>query len=131
MGNKIPVQNTLETDRGELRELLGQGCAACGITIAEGSIGKDHAHMPVPCPPGIAASKTVPYLKGRSSRLLQEEYEELRKRYRGQRLWARGYFCVAAGSVTKEMTQEYIANQFKGEGEEGSSFKAEGDGFQP
>jgi putative transposase len=58
-----------------LRELLRQGCTARGITIAEGRIGKDHARMPVPCPPGIAVSKIVPYLKGRSSRLLQEEYE--------------------------------------------------------
>jgi putative transposase len=80
-----------------LRELLSQGCAARGITIVEGSIGKDHVHILVSCPPGIAASKTVPYLKGCSPRLLQEEYEELRKRYRGQHLWGRGYFCVTAG----------------------------------
>jgi putative transposase len=113
-----------------LRELLRQGCTARGITIVEGSIGKDHVHMLISCPPGIAASKIVQYLKGRSSRLIQEEYEELRKRYRGQHLWARGYFCVTAGSVTKEMIQEYIANQFKREGEEGSNFKVEGDGFQ-
>jgi putative transposase len=96
-----------------LRELLRQGCTARGITIVEGSIGKDHVHMLISCPPSIAVSKIVQYLKGRSSRLLQEEYEELRKRYWGQHLWARGYFCVTAGSVTKEMIQEYIANQFK------------------
>jgi putative transposase len=125
MGNKILTKRIGE----RLRELLRQGCAARGITIVEGSIGKEHVHMLISCPPSIAASKIVPYLKGRSSRLLQEEYEELKKRYWGQRLWARGYFCVTAGSVTKEMIQEYIANQFKREGE--SSFKVEGDGFQP
>ena len=113
-----------------LRELLRQGCTARGITIVEGSIGKDHVHMLISSPPSIAVSKIVQYLKGRSSRLLQEEYEELRKRYWGQHLWARGYFCVTVGSVTKEMIQEYIANQFKKEGEGESNFKVEGDEFQ-
>jgi putative transposase len=113
-----------------LGELLRQGCTARGITIAEGSIGKDHARMPVSCPPSIAVSKIVQCLKGCPSRLLQEEYGELRKRYCGQRLWARGYFCVTAGSVTKEMIQEYRANQFRKEGEGENNFKAEGDEFQ-
>jgi hypothetical protein len=70
-----------------------------GITIVEGS-------MLISCPPSIAVSKIAPYLKGRSSRLLQEEYEELRKKYWGQHIWARGYFCVSAGSVMKEMREE-------------------------
>jgi putative transposase len=68
---------TLTKRIGErLRELLRQGCTARGITIVEGSIGQDHVHMLISCPPSIAVSKIVQYLKGRSSRLLQEEYEE-------------------------------------------------------
>jgi hypothetical protein len=43
---------------------------------------------------------------------------------------ARIFLCDRRG-VTKEMIQEYIANKFKREGEEGSNFKAEGNGFQP
>ena len=113
-----------------LRELLRQGCTARGITIVEGSIGKEHARRLISCPPSIAVSKIVQYLKGRLSRLLQEAYEELRKRYWGQHLWARGYFCVAVGSVTKEMIQDYRANQCKEEGEGESNFKGEGDEFQ-
>jgi putative transposase len=50
-------------------------------------------------------------LKGRSSRLLQEEFEELRKRYWGQHLWAVGYFCRTVGAVTEEMIKDYIENQ--------------------
>jgi putative transposase len=69
-----------------LRELLQQGCTARGITIIEGSIGKDHVHMLISCPSSIAVSKIVQYLKGCTSRLLQEGYEELRKRYWGQYL---------------------------------------------
>ena len=86
--------------------------------------------MLISCPPSIAVSKIVPYLKGHSSRLLQEAYEELRQRYWGQHVWARGYFCVSVGGVTNEMIQEYRANQCKQEGEGESNCKGEGDEFQ-
>ena len=94
-----------------LREVLRQGCEAHGMTIVRGSIGKDHVHMLVSCPPTLAPSKIVQLLKGRSSKLMQEEFEELRKRYWGQHLWARGYFCRTVGVVTEEMVKEYIENQ--------------------
>ena len=96
-----------------LRELLIQGCTARGITIVEGTIGKDHVHMLLTCPPDIAPAKIMQYLKGRSSRLIQDEFPELKKKYWGQHLWARGYFCASVGSVTKETVQNYISNQFE------------------
>jgi putative transposase len=52
-------------------------------------------------------------LKGRSSRLIRDEFPELKKRYWGQHLRARGYFCATAGSVTQEMIREYIEQQFE------------------
>ena len=94
-----------------LRELIRQGCEARNITIVRGSIGKDHVHMLISCPPSLAPSKIVQYLKGRASRLLQDEYPELKKRYWGQHLWGRGYFCATVGSVTEETIKRYIENQ--------------------
>ena len=47
------------------------------------------------------------------------EFPELRKRYWGQHLWARGYFAVSVGNVTAKMIQEYIEHHFEGqEGED-------------
>ena len=94
-----------------LRELIRQGCEARKITIISGNIGKDHIHILLSCPPSLAPSKIVQYLKGRSSRLLQEEFPELKKRYWGQHLWGRGYYCATVGSVTEEMIRNYIENQ--------------------
>jgi putative transposase len=94
-----------------LRELIRQGCEARGITIVSGNIRRDHIHLLLSCPPSIAPSKVVQYLKGRSSRLLQEEFPALKKRYWGQHLWSRGYFCATVGSVTEEMIRQYIENQ--------------------
>nr|WP_295973688.1 IS200/IS605 family transposase [uncultured Bacillus sp.] len=94
------------------RELIRQGCEARGITIWQGSVRKDHIHLLLSCPPSMALSKILQYLKGRSSRLLQDEFLELKKRYWGQHLWARGYFCATVGTVTEEIIRNYIANQF-------------------
>jgi len=63
------------------RELIRQGCEARGIIILQGSVGKDHIHLLISCPPSLAPSKILQYLKGRSSRLLQDEFPELKKRY--------------------------------------------------
>lgn len=94
-----------------LRELLRQGCEAKGITIIKGEIGKEHVHMLISCSPNIAPAEIIKLLKGRSSRLLQEEFKELKKRYWGQHLWAPGYFCRTLGTVTEEIIEEYINNQ--------------------
>jgi putative transposase len=51
------------------------------------------------------------YLKGRLSKMLQEEFEELKKRYWSQHLWAPGYFCRTVGTVTEETIKEYIDSQ--------------------
>ncbi len=101
--------------RGEvgvrLRDLLRQTCMSCDIKILKGSVGSEHVHMLVSCPPSLAPAKIVQYLKGRSSRRMQEEFPQLKKRYWGRHIWARGYFVATVGQVTEEMIKEYIANQ--------------------
>jgi len=98
--------------------LLIQGCECRGITIIKVSVGKDHVHMLISCPPTLAPSKILQYLKGRSSKMLQDEFPQLKKKYWGQHMWSRGYFCASVGSVTEEMIKEYIENQGKLEKDE-------------
>jgi hypothetical protein len=64
--------------------------------------------MLVSVPPQLAPAKLVQYLKGRSSRLLQDEFPQLKRRYWGQHLWARGYFCASVGAVDEDTIQRYI-----------------------
>ena len=94
-----------------LRVLIIQGCAARGITIIRGNITKNHVHLLVNCPPNIAPAKMVQYLKGRSSKILQEEFNQLKRRYWGQHLWSPGYFCRTVGTVTQEIIKAYIEDQ--------------------
>ena len=104
------------------KDLIIQGCQARDIVIIKGSVGKDHIHVLLSCPAMLSPAKIMQYLKGRSSRLLQEEFPELKRKYWGQHLWSRGYFCATVGSVTEEMIKEYIENQGK---QENQDFKIE------
>ena len=93
------------------RELIRQSCQAMDINVIKGSIGKDHIHLMLSCPPNISVSKIVQHLKGKTSRIMMSEYKELRKRYWGQHMWAIGYFCRSVGDVNKEMIKKYIESQ--------------------
>ncbi len=104
------------------RDLLRQIAMARDVTIIRGALAPDHIHMLVASPPSLAPSKLVQYLKGRSSRKLQMEFDELKRRYWGQHLWARGYFCSTVGTVTDEIIKKYIEEQ-KWEDDGGKGFK--------
>ena len=93
------------------RELIRQSCNSMEVNIIKGSIGKDHIHILVSCPPSLSVSKLVQQLKGKTSRVLQNEYKELKKRYWGQHLWSSGYFCRSVGAITQQTIKDYIENQ--------------------
>ena len=93
------------------RDLIRQICEAREVVIVRGAVSPDHIHMLVSAPTHLAPAKIVQYIKGRSSRRLQEEFPELRKRYWGQHLWARGYFCATVGAADEETIKAYIENQ--------------------
>ncbi len=87
-------------------------------------VSPDHVHMLVSFDPSTSISHLVKFLKGKTSRKLQMEFPELRKKYWGQHLWARGYFVVSTGNVTSQMIKDYIQHHFEGkEGED--SFRVE------
>jgi putative transposase len=93
------------------RELIRQACEARNITILKGHVSQDHIHLHVSAPPDLSPSKIAQYVKGRSSRLIQQEFPLLRKRYWGRHLWARGYFCATVGRVMENMISAYIEQQ--------------------
>ena len=98
--------------RGEVglrtRELIRQTCESLDIRIESGHVSRDHVHLLVSVPPHISVSEAVRRMKGRSSRMLLQEFGELRRQYWGRHLWARGYYAVSTGNVTEEMVRQYI-----------------------
>lgn len=63
------------------RELIRQSCNSMDVNIIKGSIGKEHIHILMSCPPSLSVSKLVQQLKGKTSKVLLSEYKELKKRY--------------------------------------------------
>ncbi|GHM58977.1 MAG: IS200/IS605 family transposase [Candidatus Mesenet longicola] len=93
------------------REIIRETCVTNYVDIVSGNITPDHLHMLISMPPSIALSKLIQYIKGKSSRKLFQEFEQLKKRYWGQHLWARGYFAVTVGNVNSTDVQKYIEEQ--------------------
>ena len=89
------------------RDLIREVCQARDVVIIRGAVSPDHLHMLLSAPTHLAPAKLVQYIKGRSSRKLQEEFPELGKRYWGQHLWARGYFCATVGAVDEQTIKAY------------------------
>jgi putative transposase len=91
-----------------VREIIRQICQQHDLLIEQGHISKDHVHILVSAPTHLSASQIMQKIKGRSSRVLQQEFPHLKKRYWGQHIWARGYFCTTVGQVTDQMIRDYI-----------------------
>ena len=96
------------------RDLLRQVCDANDVRILKGVVSKDHIHLFLSYPPKLSVSDLVKRLKGRSARLLLEEFPNLKKRYWGQHLWGIGYGAWSAGNITDEMIMEYLDHHKEG-----------------
>ncbi|MCF6303262.1 MAG: IS200/IS605 family transposase [Devosiaceae bacterium] len=64
-----------------IRDIIRQVCNENGVDIIKGVISKDHIHMFVSVPPKLSISDFMRKTKGRSSRKIQMEFPELKKRY--------------------------------------------------
>ena len=89
--------------RDRIREIIRQTCAEMDVHIIEGVLARDHVHMFINAPPQLALAAVMQRIKGRSSRRVQMEFPELRKRYWGRRFWARRYFSTTSGNVTHDI----------------------------
>lgn len=78
------------------------------MKIVNGVLSNDHIHIFASIPPHISVSEFVKVAKGRSSRKIQQEFPEVRKKYWGRHFWGRGYFSSTSGNVTDEIINAYI-----------------------
>ena len=91
-----------------LRQIIAEVATENGWDVLELAINPDHMHLFVRGNPVTSAAKMVRSFKGRSSRLLRQEFPQL---LRLPSLWTRSYFVSTAGNVSSETIQRYIAAQ--------------------
>lgn len=94
--------------RLKVRDIIGQVADQMGIKIVNGVLSADHVHVFVEIPPHIAVCDFVKMAKGRSSRRIQQDFPDIRKRYWGCHFWGRGYFSTTSGNVTDDIINKYI-----------------------
>ena len=104
------------------RELVIQICDVEEVEILKGVVSKDHVHIHIEYPPRTSISQLVKQIKGRTSRLIQKEYPQLKKRYWGRHFWATGYGAWSTGNITDEMVQAYLEHHRSKEDDDDSDF---------
>ena len=85
-------------------------CEYKGITIIEAECCPDHIHMFVEILPKYSVSSIVDYLKGKSSLMIYEKFENLKFKYRNREFWCRGYYVDTVGKNTKKIRKKYEKN---------------------
>lgn len=88
--------------------LIREVAAELDCTVLAVEIMPDHLHLFLSAPPTLAPHQIVRRIKGRSSRVLRQEFPHL---LRLPSLWTRAYFVSTAGHVSSQTIQRYIAEQ--------------------
>ena len=104
------------------RTLLIQICEAEDVIILKGVVSADHVHLHINYRPSHSVSDLVKKLKGRSSRKLQQEFPDLKKKYWGRHFWAIGFGCWSTGNITDEMVNDYLEHHRKPTDSDDSNF---------
>ena len=94
--------------KARLEQLIHEVVQEHGWTILELAIQPDHVHLFLRGDPYSAPSDMVRFIKGRSSRILREEFPALLKL---PSLWTHSFFVSTAGNVSAEIIEHYIERQ--------------------
>jgi len=92
-----------------LRQILFEVAIEHGWAVIQLAVQPDHLHIFLRCKPTDTPHRVVRACKGRTSRLLRQEFSSLRSRI--PTLWTRSYFCSTAGNVSAATIERYIATQ--------------------
>lgn len=94
----------------ERLKVILQGVASdLQADIIEMEIMPDHVHILVEVDPQFGIHRFVKMAKGRSSRLLREEFPVLRSKI--PTLWTNSYFVSTVGGAPLAMVKQYIEDQ--------------------
>ncbi|HIX83477.1 MAG TPA: IS200/IS605 family transposase [Candidatus Megamonas gallistercoris] len=92
-----------------LKELIHEIAKELQLEIIEMEVMPDHVHILLEVDPQFGIHRAVKALKGRTSRILRQEYPWLRSRI--PTLWTNSYFCSTVGGAPLSVIKQYIENQ--------------------
>jgi REP-associated tyrosine transposase len=92
-----------------LKQIIQSVCTESDAEILELEVMPAHVHLLVEVDPQYGIHRLVRAIKGRSSRLLRQEYPWLTSRL--PTLWTNSYFVSTVGGAPLAVVQQYIENQ--------------------
>jgi putative transposase len=97
--------------KARCEELIRMKCAEHEWLIIALDIEPDHVHLFVKTHPKHSPSYVANQLKGVTSRVLRDEFPNLRSRL--PTLWSRSFFVATVGAVSASTVQRYIDTQYE------------------
>jgi putative transposase len=92
-----------------LKEILCQVAVDVQADIEEMETDKDHIHLLISCDPQFGIHQVIKRMKGRSSKLLRDEFPFLKSRIPS--LWTNSYFVATVGGAPLSVIKQYIKDQ--------------------
>ena len=92
-----------------LKELVKEVCDELQSELIELECDEDHIHVLVEVDPQFGIHRLVKQMKGRSSRLLRQEFGMLRTKL--PTLWTNSYFVSTVGGAPLTVIKKYIEEQ--------------------
>jgi putative transposase len=93
----------------QLATIIREVCQEHQAEILSLEIMPDHVHMLVEVDPQFGIHRLVKLMKGRSSRLLRQDFPSLSTRI--PTLWKNSYFVSTMGGALLSVIKQYIENQ--------------------
>ncbi len=95
-----------------LKAILHQVCQEHDVILEAIEVMPDHVHLLCNVDPQFGIHRLVRLMKGRSSRLLRQEFPKLKTRL--PTLWTNSYFVSTTEGAPLELVKKYIEGQKRG-----------------
>ncbi|QKE39189.1 IS200/IS605 family transposase [Ferrovum myxofaciens] len=92
-----------------LKEIIQDVATECKCEILELEVMPDHVHLLVEVDPQFGIHRLIKLMKGRSSKLIREEFKWIKSRL--PTLWTNSYFVSTIGGAPLEVVKQYIEQQ--------------------
>lgn len=92
-----------------LKELLHECAKNIKVNIIEMEIMPEHVHLLLDVNPQFGVHKAVKHFKGITSKILRDEFPELKTKM--PTLWTNSYFVSTVGNASLDVVKQYIENQ--------------------
>ncbi|OKI85139.1 IS200/IS605 family transposase [Micromonospora sp. CB01531] len=92
-----------------LKQLIREVIEEKGAWLTALEVLPDQVHLLVEVDPQLGVHRLVKAVKGRTSRVLREEFPSLRSRL--PTLWTNSYFVATTGGAPLAEVEEYVAQQ--------------------